>query len=109
MKCKWCERRAIRDQFCSTCLYFYSVMQREERTIVNHISYKVGPNLQHGYGESGEKFEIQYFDGREVITHNLWCQGEVPSYLWEKLPDNARFIYRINLERFLFTSAMSEI
>ena len=44
-------------------------------------------------GFSGEKFKIRFFDGREVITTNLWCNGKIPESHKELLPDNAEFIY----------------
>lgn len=43
-------------------------------------------------GHGGAKFNIKFFDGREVTTTNLWCQGSIPEAFREKLPDNAEFI-----------------
>lgn len=46
-------------------------------------------------GFGGNKFYIKFFDGRDIITHNLWHQGDIPDYWKDKLPDNAEFSDRI--------------
>lgn len=43
-----------------------------------------------GYG--GREFKIRFNDGKEVVTHNLWCQGDIPESHRDKLPDNAVFL-----------------
>ncbi|MEA4956931.1 hypothetical protein SDC9_07477 [bioreactor metagenome] len=43
-------------------------------------------------GHGGAKFIIVFSDGREVITTNLWCQGDIPlNYRKKVLHDNAEF------------------
>ena len=42
-------------------------------------------------GFGGDKFIIHFKDGREVITTNLWYQGEIPEEYKEKFPNNADF------------------
>ena len=44
---------------------------------------------ERGFG--GKVFEVRFFDGRVVVTHNLWHQGEVPAHFRARLPDNAVF------------------
>jgi hypothetical protein len=43
-----------------------------------------------GYG--GAKWRVQFLDGREVETSNLWHQGTVPEQYRRYLPDNAVLI-----------------
>lgn len=43
-------------------------------------------------GHGGTKFKIRFFDGREITTTNLWCQGDIPEDYKDLLPDNAEFI-----------------
>lgn len=43
-------------------------------------------------GFGGRKFIIRFADGREVVTRNLWHQGEIPAHFREELPDNATFV-----------------
>jgi hypothetical protein len=46
-----------------------------------------------GCGFGGSEFRILPDDGREVIiSHNVWCQGEVPKKFRKVLPDNAIFL-----------------
>jgi hypothetical protein len=53
---------------------------------------KAGPFMR-GFG--GSKFHITFNDGRQVTTTNLWCQGDIPKALRDKLPDNAVFTPRV--------------
>jgi hypothetical protein len=43
-------------------------------------------------GFAGRKFHVLFNDGREVITTNLWCQGDIPERWRKELPDNAVFV-----------------
>jgi hypothetical protein len=41
--------------------------------------------------DKGENHLIDFFDGRHIVTHNLWYQGEIPDHFLSRLPDNARW------------------
>lgn len=43
-------------------------------------------------GCGGARFNINFKDGRKVTTTNLWCQGPIPEFLKDVLPDNAEFV-----------------
>jgi hypothetical protein len=43
-------------------------------------------------GFGGRRFKIQFFDGRNIETNNLWFQGEIPDQFRSMLPDNAVFL-----------------
>jgi hypothetical protein len=43
-------------------------------------------------GCGGHKHKIKYFSGEEIVTTNLWHQGEIPEELKEILKDNAEWI-----------------
>lgn len=45
-------------------------------------------------GFGGDKFVIHFNDGREVVTTNLWCQGEIPENYKDKFPNNANFDWK---------------
>jgi len=47
-------------------------------------------NSIRGFG--GRKHTIRFFDGREVISTNLWCNGTIPKSHRKLLPDNAEFV-----------------
>ncbi len=47
-----------------------------------------GPSRWRGFG--GDKFIIDFFDGRHVESTNLWHNGEIPEHFKAQLPDNAK-------------------
>ena len=55
-----------------------------------HIGNENSRSSFRGFG--GSKNVIKFFDGREVITTNLWHNGTIPESHKELLPDNAEFI-----------------
>ncbi len=60
---------------------------------VDGVHYYIGNETQRGTrGFGGAKFHIKFFDGREVITTNLWHNGTIPESHKELLPDNAIFL-----------------
>jgi hypothetical protein len=52
--------------------------------------YMIGTTELKGFG--GKIFKIEFFDGRIVITDNLWNQGTIPESYRMVLQDNAKFI-----------------
>jgi hypothetical protein len=65
------------------------------RVVVGHRHYVISPDDPNGFqGHGGHRFEIEFFDGRRVVTHNLWSQGVVPPKWRERFPDNAEFVQR---------------
>jgi hypothetical protein len=61
---------------------------------VNGEQYYIGKeNSRSSFrGFGGNKFTIKFFDGREVVSTNLWYNGKIPKDYKELLPDNAEFI-----------------
>jgi hypothetical protein len=49
-----------------------------------------------GFGHGGFEFLIDCFDGRKIITSNLWHNGTIPKHFKDQLLDNARFINESN-------------
>lgn len=91
---------------CFTCWFWGEHawdIKDDRRVIVNGVHYTMNPSdldpegkkrREFGRGFSGARWEIEFFDGRKVVTHNLWHQGEIPEY-WRtknKYQDNAVFI-----------------
>ena len=89
------------DGRCFTC-WFWN-MQYEHRltcpersVIVDGTAYLIGEEPEDGKGGwgsgfGGNEFVIKFHDGREVVSHNLWCQGDIADNYADKLPDNAVF------------------
>lgn len=86
--------------WCFSCNHWQEMLSlpAERRAtdvaIVDHVHYVIEPEEGNprwrGFG--GQKFEIEFLDGRRLCTSNLWCQGDIPTHWQDKLPDNARFI-----------------
>ncbi len=43
-------------------------------------------------GFGGKRWEIEFFDGRRVVTRDLWPTGQITPKWRERWPDNARFV-----------------
>jgi hypothetical protein len=79
------------------------VEERDDPRIVrvDGKQYYIGneDDSSHFRGFGGTRFVIQFFDGRKVISTNLWYNGEIPESHKELLPDNAEFI-KDDLQKF---------
>lgn len=66
----------------------------KDRVVANGEHYTLGDDRPgdefKGFG--GRRFDIEFFDGRTVTTHDLWHQGVIPPKWRERYPDNARFV-----------------
>ena len=109
MKCNECNeeysmKRTTReaDGYCFDCSFWLGHIARrignnapwrDSSVIVNHTAYHVNPDGEGGFrGHGGHKFKIQFFDGRQVVSHNLWCQGDIDERFRDRLPNNAEFV-----------------
>jgi len=86
-------------QLCFTCNFWeekVKIKDRPETVRINDMHYYISPPVAENYkgfvGFGGQKFIIEFFDGRKVETNNLWCQGGIPISFREILPNNAKFI-----------------
>ena len=41
------------------------------------------------YGYGGAEFRVKFHDGTTVVSHNVWCQGDIPDAWKSVMPDNA--------------------
>jgi hypothetical protein len=61
--------------------------------IINGTFYSIGDENSkdpfRGFG--GDKFVINFKDGRKVTTTNLWCGGNISAHWRPQFPDNADF------------------
>lgn len=51
--------------------------------VVNKRVYGIGEPNAKFKGCGGAKVRIKFYDGREVVTDNLWCGLEIPT-VWQK-------------------------
>jgi len=63
-----------------------------ERVVVDSEHYLIGGGTDGFLGFGGRRFDIEFFDGRKVVTKDLWHQGVIPPKWRERWPDNARFV-----------------
>jgi len=89
--------RLIEKNICFSCDFWsekMSIKDLEKVARINGSHYMIERDDSTAYfrGYSGAEFKIRFNDGREVITHNLWFQGDIPEHFRDDLPDNAVFI-----------------
>jgi hypothetical protein len=104
-------RREHEDQLarrhCDTCDHWHGLyLRRDEPTsvVVDGLHYIIHrepteqarrENNRNGwgcYGFGGSRFDIRFHDGRHIVSHNLYTQGEIPDCWRADLPDNAVFV-----------------
>lgn len=79
----------VDNHLCFSCALWELRAQKENHLVIDGVRYSLGPGNSGGMG--GRKFTIEYFDGKVIETRDLWCQGEVPEYFKDRIPDTARF------------------
>jgi hypothetical protein len=85
---------------CSGCDFWNKRAAKQQQDpsryfIAKGEAYYIGPATsgpKNFNGFSGRRFVIEFSDGRQVETCNLWANGEVPPSHREELPDNAWFV-----------------
>ena len=95
-----CNEKKImeKENVCFHCAFWFDKIAttNENTVVVNGIRYTIGDenSTSHFKGFGGAKFDIEFFDGRKVVSHNLWCQGAIPDVFrsYPELQDNARFV-----------------
>lgn len=83
-------------QLCFDCLFWQEYMERvdsPETVRINGHHYVIGDEEETTIrGNCGCMYAIAFFDGRKVVTTNLWNQGPIPERFQDRLPDNAVFV-----------------
>jgi len=96
--CDACAQSLIDNKLCFNCNFWMLYVNMKDNPKIARIAgthYFVEPDIQKNFegfrGFGGRAFHIKFDDGRELITHNLWCQGEIPLHFRTRLRDNAKF------------------
>ena len=102
MKCCICGKEIERSLYSHSVLcsekcfdiHFWNeiVKEKDQHLFINGKSYKDGGTSTSFLGFDGRRFHIRKFDGTEIVTNNLWCQGEIPEEYRDILQDNAEFL-----------------
>lgn len=82
---------------CFDCSFWLGKTEASEdrashQVIINGEYFMLGESAGPFQGFGGQKFKIQFFDGRIVETNNLWGQGPIPERFKPMLLDNAVFL-----------------
>ena len=90
------------DGRCFSCWFWHNrwtlhMTSPDKSFIVKGTAYFVGEEPKPGdrgfRGFGGSEFRIQPHDDSDlIISHNVWCQGDVPSNFADLLRDNADFV-----------------
>lgn len=81
---------------CFTCA-FWRVLADDpsaKQLVIDGRVYGIGSENESGgmRGFGGRRFDIEYFDGRKVTTHNLWAGSSVPERYKSVFPNTAKFL-----------------
>ena len=100
-----CYQEELRAQLRHRNICFYCYFWLEKLDVkdypttvrVSGTHYMISPDNSStlGFkGFGGAEFRIKFNDGRYIVSHNLWCQGDIPERFKDRLPDNAVFVER---------------
>lgn len=88
-------KRQIELGECNECAHWTIVCDHPPQVVIEGHAYGIGdekpgtPSSMRGF--AGRRFDIEFFDGRKVTSHNLWSQGPIPERFRDRLKDNAAF------------------
>jgi hypothetical protein len=90
----------LAEKLCSDCHFWIKKIKdtAPNRVIAKGHHYRIGRPGEAFPGFAGRKFVINFNDGRQITTTNLWHQGEVPARFRDRLPDNAVFVSDPDIE-----------
>ena len=105
MKCPTCgkeigtfvsdERSLIENGECFECSLWRKrlpLVGQPDIAIIDGTFYSIGDEDAEGSrGFGGDKFVINFKDGRKVTTTNLWCGGNISEFWKPRFPNNADF------------------
>lgn len=94
--------KLIKRQLCFSCDFWREMLEEDAKRpphtwcVVDGTHYVIEPDEPEAtfQGFGGAEFHIHFKDGHEVITHNLWCQGEPGEHWKDKFPNNADFDWK---------------
>jgi hypothetical protein len=63
----------------------------DKHVVIDHNLYYISDEESIVRGFGGARFTIIFDDGKVVTTTNLWHNGSIPSHLWDRFPNTAKF------------------
>lgn len=90
-------KKLLEKKLCLKCEHWTDLLARKDEPTtvrIDGVHYVIGEEGGNprwaGFG--GSEFKIRFDDGREVVTHNLWCQGHIAEHFKARMRDNAVFV-----------------
>lgn len=82
---------------CALWLWHHELDQNDPNrqgrvAIIDGTHWLIGDGKGFVKGCCGTEQRIRFKDGREVVTDDLWCQGDIPEHFRHLFPDNAEFV-----------------
>ena len=80
---------------CQECQFWagkYAIRNQSNVARINNKHYIIGSEDDLIKGMGGQEYVIKFNNGRTVLTHNLWHQGDIPEVWRGVLFNNAEFI-----------------
>jgi hypothetical protein len=107
---RWVESRnddLKRRQMCFTDAFWAEHREEDDEYAIvtdDFTHYQIGDEdypIKRGPGRGfdGTKFRVQFYDGREVWTTNLWGQGTVPEHWRGRFTPNAEVVSEWTLKQ----------
>ena len=93
----WSDEKSVKEHGecfeCSLWRERLPLVGNPNTVIINGAFYTIGDENDSSpfRGFSGDKFVINFKDGRQVTTTNLWYGGTISDAWLSKFPDNANF------------------
>lgn len=89
--------RMKRESLCFDCENWMGYVRDKDQPTSVRVKghhFTINPEEPKGglRGHAGRRFVIEFTDGRQVTSTNVWHQGEIPPRFQSELPDNARFV-----------------
>lgn len=91
--------KLLAQALCFYCDFWLERLQKHQNNpnsaIIKNHAYMIHPDEgrnRNWSGFAGREFNIAFNDGRKVVTHNLWHQGDIPERFQPLIPNNAQFV-----------------
>jgi hypothetical protein len=87
----------LRDQRCFTCYFWLGHIEsdRSNAVVASGTHYRIQPDSKTGFavGFGGAEFRFRPIaGGDDIVSHNVWYQGEIPERFRDRLPDTHTLI-----------------
>lgn len=86
------KEKMVERSLCFMCLFWTEKVESSKSNtfVYKGHHYTIGDEDTKGTrGNYGRRYMVAFFDGRHVLTRNLWHQGAIPDHFRDRLPNTA--------------------